>query len=109
MKDLLHPLRVYIGRYGHIPDQPLHFHLIPIYRWVEALFWKDRRYRVLEGFGDAALAGTTDGAELTFFVWREFCERPDPPAIEGPTVEQVVAMLAAAFREAPTGPTGPTR
>src|SRR5262245_46611617 len=27
--------RVYIGRYGHTPGYPIHFHVIPIYRWVE--------------------------------------------------------------------------
>jgi hypothetical protein len=29
----------------------------------------------------------------TLFVWREFCERPDPPPVEGPSVERVIAML----------------
>ena len=104
IRRLLQPLRVYVGRYGHIPDQPLHFHLIPVYPWVEALFCADRRYRALEAFGDPALAGTTDGAELTFFIWREFCERPDPPPVEGPSVAAVVAMLAAALGDAATGP-----
>lgn len=98
LRRILDPLRVYVGRYGHIPDQPLHFHIIPVCAWVEALFWADRRYRALAAFGDPALAGTTDGAELTFFIWREFCERPDPPPIEGPSVAAVVPMLAAALR-----------
>jgi hypothetical protein len=37
--------------------------------------------------------GNTDGAELTLYVWREFCESPDPPPISGPSVEDVVEML----------------
>lgn len=31
---------VYIGRYGHVPDQPFHFHIVPVYQWVEELFCK---------------------------------------------------------------------
>lgn len=78
--------RVYIGRYGHSPRYPIHFHAIPIYEWVEDLFWKDDRYRLLEQFADGPGETPTDGAELTFFVWREFCERADPPPIKGPSV-----------------------
>jgi len=90
----LQPKRLYIGRFGHDAGHSIHFHFIPIYAWVEALFWSDERYRVLQDFGslDTALP-QTDGAELTLFVWREFCERPDPPTVEGPSVEQVIAML----------------
>jgi len=29
--------------------RPIHFHVIPIYDWVEELFWKDARYRPLGG------------------------------------------------------------
>jgi hypothetical protein len=35
----------------------------------------------------------TDGAELTLFVWREFCERRDPPPVQGPSVGRVIAAL----------------
>jgi diadenosine tetraphosphate (Ap4A) HIT family hydrolase len=95
---LLKPNRVYIGRYGHTPGYPIHFHLIPIYQWVEALFWRDARYRKLEEFAEPSAEPATDGAELTFFVWREFCERPDPPPIEGPSVLEAIAMLRAGMR-----------
>jgi diadenosine tetraphosphate (Ap4A) HIT family hydrolase len=93
----LHPVRVYIGRYGHSPGHPLHFHIIPVYDWLEALLWKDERYRVLAAFGQPAEEPRTDGAELTFFIWREFCEAPNPPPITGPTVADVVAMMRSAF------------
>jgi diadenosine tetraphosphate (Ap4A) HIT family hydrolase len=85
--------RVYIGRYGHSPGYPIHFHAIPIYGWVEDLFWQDSRYRLLEQFADGPGETPTDGAELTFFVWREFCERIDPPPILGPSVADTVAIL----------------
>lgn len=87
------PARVYIGPFGHTPGYPIHFHLIPIYAWVERLFWSDQRYRVLEDFGESSQDISTDGAELTFFVWREFCESVEPPPIEGPSLAQVVTIL----------------
>ncbi|OXR57528.1 HIT family protein, partial [Pseudomonas aeruginosa] len=38
-----------------------------------------------------------DGAELTLFVWREFCERADPPAVRGMDRQQAIAGLRRAF------------
>jgi diadenosine tetraphosphate (Ap4A) HIT family hydrolase len=85
--------RVYISRYGHSPGLPIHFHAIPIFPWVEELFWKDERYRLLEQFADGPGETPTDGAELTLFVWREFCERADPPPIQGPSILETVKIL----------------
>ncbi|CAM3836573.1 Hydrolase [Pseudomonas reidholzensis] len=98
LEDHLKPKRLYIGRYGHDAGYSIHFHFIPVYPWVEALFWADDRYRLLQQFGSRENSlSQTDGAELTLYVWREFCERPEPPAIEGPAVEQVIATLRDAF------------
>jgi len=93
LQQVLKAQRVYIGRYGHTPGYSIHFHVIPIYDWVETLFWQDARYRKLKSFGADRGEAATDGAELTLFVWREFCERPVPPAIKGPSVSQVIEML----------------
>jgi hypothetical protein len=38
-------------------------------------------------------ADEADGAELTLYVWREFCESPVPPPISGPSVHEVVERL----------------
>lgn len=94
----LHPKRLYIGRFGHDAGHSIHFHFIPIYPWVEALFWQDERYRSLQTFGSLPTqSNQTDGAELTLFVWREFCERPDPPPIEGPSIDQAITVLRQAL------------
>jgi diadenosine tetraphosphate (Ap4A) HIT family hydrolase len=97
IETLLHPARVYIGRYGHSPGHPLHFHIIPVYDWLEALFWKDERYRILASFGRPTEEPETDGAELTFFIWREFCEALNPPPVKGQTVSDVVETMRSAF------------
>jgi diadenosine tetraphosphate (Ap4A) HIT family hydrolase len=93
LKQELHAQRVYIGRYGHSPGYSIHFHVIPIYDWVEELSWKDERYRLLGSFAEGQGETATDGAELTLFVWREFCERAEPPVIKGRTVSEVVELL----------------
>ncbi|WP_434557601.1 HIT family protein [Pseudomonas sp. Z4-20] len=94
----LQPKRLYIGRFGHDAGYSIHFHFIPIYHWVEALFWSDDRYRLLQKFGSIeSNPPQTDGAELTLFVWREFCERPVPPPVQGASIDSVIAVLRAQF------------
>lgn len=94
MEAQLQPKWLYISRYGHMQGLALHFHFIPVYDWVEKLFWRDERYRSLQTFGSIEAAQSlTDGAELTFFVWREFGESPTPPVIEGPSVSEVIERL----------------
>ncbi|MCP1624988.1 HIT family protein [Pseudomonas nitroreducens] len=98
LEQTLQPRWLYIGRFGHSPGFPIHFHFIPVYAWVEELFWADERYRALSQFAAIDDAATqTDGAELTLFVWREFGEAPVPPAVQGPSVEQVIERLRSRF------------
>jgi diadenosine tetraphosphate (Ap4A) HIT family hydrolase len=96
LNALLRPEHLYIGRYGHTAGHALHFHLMPICRWVKQLFFDNPRYRALRAISrhsGALDAEETDGAELTLYVWREFCESPDPPPISGPSVHEVVERL----------------
>jgi diadenosine tetraphosphate (Ap4A) HIT family hydrolase len=102
LTTILEPEHLYIGRYDHTPGHALHFHLIPICRWVKRLFFDDPRYRVLRKlsrYSSAADADETDGAELTLYVWREFCESPTPPPISGPSIYEVVARVKALMSE----------
>jgi diadenosine tetraphosphate (Ap4A) HIT family hydrolase len=87
LQETLRARRVYLGRFGHTPGHAVHFHVIPIYEWVEEAYARHPRY------GDPA----PDGAALTVFVMREFCESPTPPEIRGPSVADVVATLRAAL------------
>lgn len=93
---ILSPDHIYISRYGHTAGHTLHFHMIPICGWLKAQFFENQRYRLLEEFSyDSSLRGErdTDGAELTLFVWREFCENPEPPPVQGPSIQEVVENL----------------
>lgn len=91
--QLVAPNYLYISRYGHGDNLAIHFHFIPVYQWVIDLFWQDERYRKLESFGIDNPETLTDGAELTLFIWREFCERPDPPHYQGPSRENIISEL----------------
>ena len=94
LSDLFDPEHIYVGRYGHTPGQSLHFHVIPVYDWVLAAFAADERYRVLRSLYTPGVATSDpDGAELTLFVWREFCESKTPPSIQGPSVEETIRLL----------------
>jgi diadenosine tetraphosphate (Ap4A) HIT family hydrolase len=94
LHTILNPEHLYIGRYGHMAGHALHFHIIPVCGWVKRGFFENPRYHVLRNLSrPSPTADETDGAELTLYVWREFCESPDPPAIFGPSVEEVVERL----------------
>jgi diadenosine tetraphosphate (Ap4A) HIT family hydrolase len=93
LTEILQPEHLYIGRYGHTSGLSFHFHVIPICTWVKQSFFDDPRYRVLQNFGERSGTCETDGAELTLYVWREFCESLNPPAILGPTVGEVIDNL----------------
>lgn len=98
IEQRLRPKRLYIGRFGHEPGLPIHFHFIPVYHWVEDLFWSDARYRLLENFAYVEPGpASTDGAELTLFIWREFGENPTSPNTPSLTVEGVIKDLRDAF------------
>jgi hypothetical protein len=65
--------------------------------WVRARAGRDGFHRDLRTFYQPSNAGDaddeTDGAELTLYVWREFCENPLPPPISGPPIHEVIACL----------------
>jgi diadenosine tetraphosphate (Ap4A) HIT family hydrolase len=102
LKAILNPEHLYIGRYGHMAGHALHFHIIPVCGWVKQSFFSDPRYRVLQDLSEHSTVDETDGAELTLFIWREFCERRNPPAIFGPSVDEVVDRLRTLMAGAET-------
>lgn len=94
LRDILGAEHVYLGRYGHQAGPSIHFHVIPIYAWVKAAFKADSRYAALQSLRTTGAGNTEyDGAEMTLFVWREFCEGPNAPAVQGPSVSDVVRRL----------------
>jgi diadenosine tetraphosphate (Ap4A) HIT family hydrolase len=96
LRGLLKPEHFYVSRYGHSAGHSCHFHLIPVCGWVKRLHEQDPRYRPFHAlYTDKSTV--PDGAALTFYIWREFCEQPLPPPVEGPSVPEVVAALRKAW------------
>jgi diadenosine tetraphosphate (Ap4A) HIT family hydrolase len=94
LREILHAEHVYLGRYGHQRGTSIHFHAIPIYGWVKAAFDADPRYAVLKTFYTPGAGNSDyDGAELTLYIWREFCEKNAPPKIQGPSISEVMQLL----------------
>jgi len=94
LTESLHAGHVYISRYGHQAGPSIHFHVIPLYAWVKAAFAADPRYTVLKTFYTPGAGNTpVDGAEMTLYIWREFCERPTSPPIHGPSRPEVIRLL----------------
>jgi diadenosine tetraphosphate (Ap4A) HIT family hydrolase len=98
LEAILAPRHFYISRYGHSAGYSVHFHMIPVCDWVIERFCADPRYRHLEslqtpGYGGGEGRDWADGADMTLYIWREFCESPNPPAIAGPGITEVVERL----------------
>jgi diadenosine tetraphosphate (Ap4A) HIT family hydrolase len=94
LQEALGAEHVYLGRFGHQLGPSIHFHVIPIYAWAKAAFTRDPRYTVLKSFyTPGARNSDFDGSELTLYIWREFCESVITPAIEGPSVPEVIELL----------------
>jgi diadenosine tetraphosphate (Ap4A) HIT family hydrolase len=104
---ILKPKHLYIGRYGHSVGHALHFHIMPVCEWVRQSFFSDARYRALKNFdrhpADTKVTDETDGAELTLYIWREFCENPVPPPVSGPPIHEVVERLKICLATLETG------
>jgi diadenosine tetraphosphate (Ap4A) HIT family hydrolase len=39
IREASEPKRIYFGRFGHSEGFGFHIHVIPVYEWVEKLFW----------------------------------------------------------------------
>jgi hypothetical protein len=60
---------------------------------VKERFLADVRYDAVRRLGPRSDPNETDGAEMTLYVWREFCESKNPPEVAGPSIDDVVHHL----------------
>lgn len=85
LRNQLGAEKVYISRYGHDKRHAFHFHVIPVYPWVFA------------AYRDTAPAGVPHGADITRFIWREYCEKNPPPLCPGCSVAEAIAIIRKGF------------
>ena len=77
----------YVSRWGHMPGIVPHFHIIPLYPWVEDAYVAHPKY----GHANA------DGPMYSLFITREFIESETPPVVRGPSVTETVEILRSEF------------
>ena len=80
---------VYVCRWGHEPGNPPHFHIIPLYDWVEKAYAADPLWSEPD----------PDGPVYCTYITRAFIGCEDCPPVVGPTVREVAAVLRQAFAE----------
>ncbi len=89
VEEELKPKRLFCSRYGYAEGYSIHFHVVPIYGWLEDEFFNDPEYAKLH----------CDGSSLTLFLWREYIESPVKREIKGPLVTDVVKRLKGRFEQ----------
>lgn len=87
VEEELQPKRIFCSRYGYDDGHSVHFHIIPIYSWLEEEFLNDVEYSKL----------FCDGSTLTLFLWREYIEAENKRPIFGPSVDEAVSKIKGRF------------
>ncbi len=101
LETLLQPKHLYVSRYGHDPNCHLHFHIIPAYSWVIDAFLLDERYAEVRKQRNTD--PSYDGAEITLYIGREWCENAVSPVNNGPSVQDVIELFRHEFTSGQTG------
>ncbi|NOR61232.1 MAG: hypothetical protein GQ535_01910 [Rhodobacteraceae bacterium] len=73
LERVLQPEKVLTGKFGMVPDVPLHFHVLPLYTWILEAFSAAKPYHTLQTLNPEGYPVAPDAAELIAFVWRAFC------------------------------------
>lgn len=92
----LSPNITYCVRWGHGPGHSVHFHVIPVFLWMEEEMRADARFRVLKELHASPgwdFPVEYDGTEMCLFVRRVYAEQADPPPVPGSSREVVVVRL----------------
>jgi diadenosine tetraphosphate (Ap4A) HIT family hydrolase len=95
VERVLAPEHVYVCRFGHSPGWPLHFHVVPVHRWLVDRLMADPAYDAVRRLSECGRLTVPDGADLTLYVMREWttAEGRAPPRPSGPSVEDVIGLL----------------
>ena len=73
VERVLKPEKVLTGKFGMVPDFPLHFHILPLHVWISEAFAAAKPFHALQALNPEGYPATPDAAELIGFVWREYC------------------------------------
>jgi hypothetical protein len=89
---------IHVCRYGHDLGHTLHFHVVPIYRWVKDAYARTSSTRD----GSIQYPDFIDGHALNLFVSEELRVGAERISVVGPGVEEVIRALRTELGHAVT-------
>ncbi|HSI85250.1 MAG TPA: hypothetical protein VK970_15795 [Candidatus Methylacidiphilales bacterium] len=93
LTEIYAPLHFYISRYGHMDGFSIHFHIIPVHRWVKQSYL---RHHAETGSKEQE----PDGADMTRFIWPNYCEKvPCALPVEESSVAEAMELLTRWFEQ----------
>ncbi len=93
------PKHVFVGRYGVMPGNLLHLHLVPIYDWLDGRIEADERYKFLDQINDDTGGLRYDAADYLLYTWRELVERASTNGLPEIDLLDLVSTLKEQMRK----------
>jgi diadenosine tetraphosphate (Ap4A) HIT family hydrolase len=90
LAEVYAPPHLYISRYGHMAGFSIHFHIVPVHKWVLQRYLQDVGTWDVSGRG----ASGSDGSDITRFIWPNYCEKfPCMLPVEESSVPEAMERL----------------
>ncbi len=94
IKRVYKPKHVFVSRYGVVPGNLVHFHVIPVYDWMDQRIEDDPRYSFVAELTEETDGLKYDAADYLYYIWRELTERADQSGLVPVDVGTVVKELS---------------
>ncbi len=98
IKTTFNPKHIFVSRYGVMPGNLLHLHVIPVYDWLEDRIRRDERYSFLSELIDVTWGTDYDAADFLLYTWRELVEHADTCGIPPVDIPKTVARMISNLR-----------
>ena len=99
IQETFNPKHVFVGRYGVMPGNLLHLHVVPVYDWLEARIDNDENYHFLKDLIDPSYGLKYDAADFLLYSWRELVEKAETCGLPPVNIPKTVAKLKPYFEE----------
>ncbi|YCM47018.1 hypothetical protein V2O64_24560 (plasmid) [Verrucomicrobiaceae bacterium 227] len=93
VRSVFAPKHVFVGRYGVMPGNLLHLHLVPVYDWLDRRIEADKRYEFLDQINEGTCGLRYDAADYLLYTWRELVERASKSGLPEMNLPGIVSAL----------------
>ncbi len=104
IKNTFKPKHIFVSRYGVAPGNLIHFHIIPVYEWMDSMIEHDPRYTFIADLTEMTDGLKYDAADYLFYIWRELTERADQSGLEKVDIPSTIAKLSNQLSEQGAAP-----